>query len=525
MSHRVPHLKAHEERLFSELVVHPRADDLAEHVIFSYPWREPNRPLAEWDGPRSWHIDQLDSISQHIENNRTRVELGLPPKIYQAAICSGRGPGKSALASWLIRWMATTRIGSTVIVTANTQTQLETKTWAELGKWQGMAINAHWFDKGALSLVPQEWYKTALQKQLGIDCGYYYAKAMMWREEDPDAFAGAHSQVGMMVIIDEASGIPKNIWSVIEGYFTDLTMDRYFIVLSNGRKASGPFYECFNKDRANWRRLSLDSRTVEKIDVDKLNAIVEKYGEDSYEARVEVRGLFPLEGDNKIIGRLQAEDAVSRELFEDISAPLILGVDPARYGRNKTVGWFRRGRDARSIPPVVLSGMDTMQVVNALIPHIQEHDPDLIVVDETGLGGGVKDRLKELGYAVIGVNFGSNAEVKRYKNKRTELWFRGREWVKGGCIPNDPDLLDDLSAPWYSVLDSGGQLIMCSKDDLEKEGYDSPDRGDALMLTLEPKYAHARLRTSRGTKLQRADEVITVKPRYCKGLDYDLFKR
>ena len=138
--------------------------------------------------------------------------------MFRQAVASGRGIGKSALVSWLILWMLSTRLGSTTIVTANTEQQLRSRTWAELGKWLTLAINSHWFAKTATTIRPAPWFDEALKKDLKIDTGYYYAQAQLWSEESPDAFAGVHSNYGILLIMDEASGIPGSIYSVSEGF-------------------------------------------------------------------------------------------------------------------------------------------------------------------------------------------------------------------------------------------------------------------------------------------------------------------
>ena len=115
--------------------------------------------------------------------------------------------------------MLSTRLGATIIVTANTEQQLRSRTWAELGKWMTLSINSHWFHKTATTVKPAPWFQEALERDLKIDTGYYYAQAQLWSEENPDAFAGIHSSYGVCLIMDEASGIPAPIYSVSEGFF------------------------------------------------------------------------------------------------------------------------------------------------------------------------------------------------------------------------------------------------------------------------------------------------------------------
>ena len=133
-------------------------------------------PLEHFKGPRKWQEKILKDIANHIARNET-VDF---PEMYRLAVASGRGIGKSALVSWLILWFLSTRLGSTIIVTANTEQQLRSRTWAELGKWLTLSINNHWWEKTATTIKPAKWFEEALQKDLKIDTGYYYAQAQLW---------------------------------------------------------------------------------------------------------------------------------------------------------------------------------------------------------------------------------------------------------------------------------------------------------------------------------------------------------
>ena len=137
------------------------------------------------------------------------------------------------------------------------------------------------------------WFDEALKKDLKIDTGYYYAQAQLWSEESPDAFAGVHSNYGILLIMDEASGIPGSIYSVSEGFFTEPTPDRFWFAFSNPRRNSGPFYESFHSAKSYLNTEQMNSRTVEGTDKELFNKMLEQYGEESSVARVEVMGSFP----------------------------------------------------------------------------------------------------------------------------------------------------------------------------------------------------------------------------------------
>lgn len=481
-------------------------------VMFAFPWGERDTPLEKYPGPRTWQEEDLKEIAEHIRQNGLRVGLGMALEMMQKATVSGRGSGKSALVAWLVLWMMSCHIGSTTIVTANTEQQLKTRTWAELGKWHAMSINEHWFEKQALSLKPAEWFEKGLKEDLKIDTGYYYAQAQLWSEEKPDAFAGAHNPHGILVIYDEASGIPKPIWTVTEGFFTEPEEFRFWLVYSNGRRNTGEFFECFQAHRSSWRRRHLDSRTVEGTDQAIYQRIIDKYGVDSDEARVEVYGQFPQQGDNQFISRAQIQEAAERELLPDMKAPLIMGVDVARFGNDKSVIRWRQGRDGRSIPPREYKGLDNMELAYEVAHWIDKTDPDAVCID-AGNGTGVIDRLKDLGYKKIHeIWFGSKSSDPEWANNRTHIWAKMREWLRGGMIDVHGDLMSDLAGPEYKFQGSSDKIRLETKEEMKSRGLASPDHGDALACTfaVEPARRDRKIGASRGGRVVR-------------GVDYDIF--
>lgn len=506
-----PFKAADERKLMTEIWDPALADDLRRHVMFMYPWGKANTPLENFKEPRKWQIEELEKITDHIRRNKQRMAEGLTPEVYYLAIASGRGPGKSAFSAFINLWMMSTRLGSTVISSANTEAQLKTKTWAELGKWHTLAINSHWFERSVLALRPAPWFEDALKKQLKIDTGYYYAQGQLWSEENPDAFAGAHNMAGLALVFDEASGIPKSIWTVSEGFFTEPILHRYWIVFSNPRRNTGSFYDCFHTHRDFWNTRHIDSRTVEGTDPKVPAQIIAKHGADSDEAKIEVYGQFPSHSSNQFISRDIVENAATCEDIKDEWAPLIMGVDPARFGDDETVIRFRQGRDARSIPAIRLKGKDNMEVANICAHWIEKVNPDAVAVD-AGNGTGIIDRLREMKYRVHEVWFGSKSGDPQYANKRTELWGKMKEWLPGAAIDNDADLRTDLVGPEYYYMTKTDAIMLESKEDMKARGLHSPDNADALCVTFSVNPARRDARTSNRHQRQRM----------ATGMDYDV---
>lgn len=458
-------------------------DDPEAFVLFVFPWGQPNTPLEKFKGPRVWQRRTLRRIARFIKENRDKLTVDELIDALRRAVSSGRGVGKSALVSWLILWMLSTRIGSSVIVSANSENQLRKVTWGELTKWVTMAINAHWWEPTATSLNPAQWLTELVERDLKKGTRYWGAEGKLWSEENPDAYAGVHNMDGMMVIFDEASGIPDSIWSVAAGFFTENILDRYWLAFSNGRRNTGYFYEAVDGNKREfWESEKIDAREVEGTDKSIYQQIIDEYGEDSDEARVEVYGDFPKSGEDQFIGPHLVDDAMKRPQYKDITAPVIIGVDPARGGMDSTVIVVRRGRDIVSIKRY--RGDDTMTTVGNIIEAIEEHKPALTIIDEGGLGYGILDRLTEQRYKVRGVNFGWKAKKPiMWGNKRAEMWGAMRDWLKTASIPNDRLLKADLTGPMKKP-NSAGTIFLEGKKEMKARGLASPDAADAIAVTF-----------------------------------------
>lgn len=490
-----------EQALMTQLWGPQVKDNPETFVLFAFPWGQKNTPLEKFSGPRKWQRKVLREITAHIKANQGQLDMDA----LRVAVSSGRGIGKSALVSWLILWMLSTRIGSSVIVSANSENQLRTVTWGELTKWATMAINSHWWEPSATKLVPAQWLTELVERDLKKGTRYWSAEGKLWSEENPDSYAGVHNHDGMMVIFDEASGIPDGIWSVAAGFFTEKILDRYWFAFSNPRRNTGYFFETFHGKRDFWRGQIIDARTVEGTDKAVYDQIIAEYGEDSIQARVEVYGEFPATGEDQFISPMVVEDAMKRPAYKDQTAPIVIGVDPARGGMDSTVILVRQGRDIVAIKR--LKGEDTMSVVGHVIDAIEQYKPALTVIDEGGLGYGILDRLTEQRYKVRGVNFAWKAKNPiMWGNKRAEIWGAMRDWLRTASIPNDRSLRNDLVGPMKKP-NSAGTIFLEGKKEMKARGLASPDAADALAVTFAFPVA------SRGEYNSRKTTVRTVSER------------
>ena len=473
-----------EQELMARLWSPAIKDNPLAFVMLVFPWGVKGTPLEHFSGPRKWQREVLTDIANHIKQNNGKIDFDT----LREAVASGRGIGKSALVSWLVIWMLSTRIGSTTIVSANSESQLRKVTWAEITKWLAMGLNSHWFEVSATSLQPAKWLTELVERDLRKGTRYWGVEGRLWSAENPDAFAGVHNMDGVLVIFDEASGIDDAIWAVTAGFFTENTPNRFWFAFSNPRRNTGYFYETFHSKRDFWNTKVVDARTVEGTDKAVYQQIIDEYGPDSSQAHVEVYGQFPSAGDDQFIGANTVDEAMKRVKYQDMSAPIVIGVDPARFGADATVIAVRQGRDIVKI--IRHRGDDTMTVVGHVIEAIEEYKPTLVVIDEGGLGAGIVDRLKEQRYKIKGINFGNKSKNPiMYGNMRAQMWGDMREWLKTASIPNDRFLKTDLISPMMKP-DSRGTIFLESKKEMKARGLASPDAADAICVTFAFPVAH-----------------------------------
>lgn len=459
-------------------------------VLWAFDWG--HGELEGFDGPDTWQRETLIDIGEQV------LERGFngvnPVDPIREATASGHGIGKSALTAWLIMWIMSTRPYAKGIVTANTSDQLRTKTWGELGKWRSRCIVGHWFEynngRASMSLYHHSWPES------------WRVDAQTCREENSEAFAGLHAANSTpFYLFDEASAVPDKIWEVAEGGLTD--GEPMFFVFGNPTRNTGKFKSCFDNSGpgARWNKRQVDSRTAKMTNKKLINQWKDDWGEDSDFFRVRVLGRFPRAGDMQFIPSDDVFNAQKRGpgryLGDD---PLICGIDVARGGDDNCMISFRRGKDAKSEKTYKIPGeksRDSMKVVSKIAMLLDRHKPDHVFLDETGIGGPMVDRLNQLGYNVVGVGFGWNADdEKHYSNKTAEMGARMRQWLMdGGAIPDDPQLETELTSRDY-WHDNKDRLVLEPKKDMKKRIKCSPDWADSLYLTFA--YTVPKLEYERG---------------------------
>jgi len=257
------------------------ADDPYAFALGAFPWGQEGTVLAKFDGPLDWQRDVMEGI---------RDGLLTVDEAIQFATATGHGVGKSALVSMLTLWAFTTYPDCRGVVTANTETQLKTKTWAELGRW----FNLCWFTRdhftlNATSLVSKD---PSRERTWRIDM-------IAWSETNPEAFAGMHNRgKRLLIIFDEASAIADIIWETIEGATTDSDTQIIWLVFGNPTRNSGRFRDCFMEGHhaSMWKSRQIDSRTVAITNKSRFERWEKIYGEDSDWFRIRVKAMFPRHG-------------------------------------------------------------------------------------------------------------------------------------------------------------------------------------------------------------------------------------
>lgn len=395
------------------------------------------------------------------------------------SVVSGHGTGKSCTLSWLIIWYLFCFKDAQVPCTAPSAEQMHDILWKELSIWLDKLPEAvadkYDYVGGYLRIKerPRSWF----------------ARAKTARKENPEALAGVHSDY-VLTIVDEASGVPEEIYNTAEGALTGENV--MVIMISNGTRNEGYFYDSHNSDSEAWQQLSLNSEDSPIVEEGYIQRIIDKHGKDSDEYKIRVLGQFPEVGamDDKGYVPLISED----QIIKGIDIPFIdkarMGIDPAGEGDDKTSWCVRDNFTAKIVGREQISSaksiaMKTLTLVEKVNDEAKLVDYD-VTVDNFGEGANVAQELAlgQESFSVKAVNWGEEADDKEiYANKRAECFFRAREWlIRGGTITDD-NLKKEMTKIKYRRTLSGKKIIM-DKKEMRKEMKKSPDDCDSFCLTF-----------------------------------------
>jgi len=446
------------------------ATDPEGFVDFAYPW-----PINGEPGPDPLQRAFLRKLGEKVRANAFDGVAPVPP--IRMGWSTGHGTGKTTEGAWIVDWIMSTRRNCRGTVTANTNDQLEKKTWAAVREWTARCITRDWFE-----INSQIMYRRGFRAE-------WFCSPASCDEHNSEAFAGQHAKGSTSFYInDEDSNVPDSIHEVEEGGLT--SGEDMIFLFGNPTRNTGKFHEAaFGKGRDRWDITVIDSRESHFSNKTLIEEWKQDYGEESDFFRVRVRGLPPNADELQYIdhGRVaQAQRNVAQAVMGD---PLIVGVDVSGGGAAWTVARFRQGFDARSLPPIRLTGEQTVKndrqlVIAKLADALDSHDISAMFID-SAFGAVIVSRLRQMGYTQVHeVNFGGDASDVHDANMRAHMWRSLKEWLPRGSIdPKDQRLATDLTGPGFH-LNRRNQLVLESKESMQKRNIASPDDGDALALTF-----------------------------------------
>lgn len=368
---------------------------------------------------------------------------------------------------------------------------LPTQTQARKVVWNNV-------DKQGRKMVDQAFPEALRAKKREDEMLVEFKNGSMWQlagADNYDSLVGANP-VG--VIFSEWALTNPQAWDFIRPILLENGGWAWFNTTPRGRNHAHQMAIMAQKNE-DWffERLTVDDTgvlTPEDIDDERASGMSEEKIQQEYYCSFEAAEAV------QFITYEHVKAALDRD-FDGSSKPVILGVDVARFGDDRSAVAIRHGDALTKL--ISWKGLDTMQTASKVVELAEEYNPDHIFVDGVGVGGGVVDRLKQLGKRAVDVNAGGRAtDDDRYYNKRAECWGRMREWLRDrGSIESNAELEFDLQGPEYSY-DNKNRIQLEKKDDMKKRGISSPDLGDALALTFAEK-STVTLTTYKRPKIQR----------------------
>ena len=297
------------------------------------------------------------------------------------------------------------------------------------------------------------------------------------------------------VVMDEVAQMRPETWpEVVRPALADRQGWAVFIGTPKGQNVFYELHQTALADPDNWFSGLYRADRTGVLPAEELDRLRAEMGADVFSQ--EFLCDFTAANTNNFIDFQAVHAASTRERPLVNPAPLVFGLDVARFGDDRTVLVRRRGPVLEDV--AVWRGRDLMATASETAAAINWHKPRAVFVDVVGIGAGVVDRLRQLGHRVIGINSGAKpSKPERFINLKAEMWQKMREWLdEGGIIPDRLDLKNDLLAPTYE-FDHSGRLKIESKDDLKSRGLPSTDLADALALTFAQPVAAADVRAGR----------------------------
>ncbi len=430
-------------------------------------WRDkPQAMVRELFGvtPDAWQDDVLADFPTN------------PRQAMQAC----KGPGKTAVLSWLSWNFLLTRPHPKVAATSISGDNLRDNLWAEMAAWrQRSPLLLDMFDWRSERIVckafPETWWMSARTWRQSAD-----------KTQQANTLAGLHAPY-VMIVMDESGGIPNAVGATADAIFSG-TVEAHILQAGNPTHLEGPLYVACTTAAHMWKVYRVtgdpdDPKRSPRVPVEWARDQIRTYGRDNPWVLVNVFGEFPPSSINALLGPSDIDRVegihVPAAAYE--KAAKVLGVDVARYGGDPSVIFPRQG--VASFSPTVLRNLDSLQGAGHVTRKWGEWKADACFIDNTGgYGAGWIDQLVALGRAPIGVGFATKANDPRFYNKRAEMIWDMAEAIKAGlALPVCPELREELCVLTYTF--KGDRILVVEKEQVRAVLGRSPDYSDALALT------------------------------------------
>lgn len=443
-----------------------------------------------WDDPVAFSIDMLDFIPDKWQ----RQVMYDVCDSRRTSVRSGQGVGKTGMEAAIAIWFLCCRPNARVVCTAPTRQQLHDVLWSEIAKWLTTSK--------VKNLL--EWTKTRVYMKGRGDQWFATARTAT----RPENMQGFHAEF-MLFICDEASGIEDVIMEAVLGTLTG--DNNRLLMCGNPTKSSGVFFDSHNRNRSHFKTHKVSSLDSKRTSKENIAMLRNKYHADSDVYRVRVLGEFPRKEADTFIALETVELASDNMTDLEKTDTADIGVDVARFGDDETVIAPRIKNIVYDL--ICFSKKDTMVTAGNAIhaaKQLMKKNPFLkkvrIKIDDTGVGGGVTDRCREiveeenLPFEILGINNGSKANDPEFDNLSTEMWHHVRTILEDNMreflhgipssieLPSDDRMISQLTTRKYKMT-SKGKIQIEPKDAMKKRGLQSPDRADAVILCFyEPPF-------------------------------------
>jgi len=398
------------------------------------------------------------------------------------SIMSGHTCGKDAFLAVTIIWFLICFPYPKVLITAPTFNQISDVLWAEVSKW--------------LKRENEKGEKPPVADLLEVKSDKVYLKEMGGREwfaiartanprdgaeEQAETLAGRHEDY-MFVGVDEASGVPEPVFKPLEGGLTGPC--NFILMIFNPTRSKGFAVESQFQNRQYWSTLRWNAEESNITSKEAIDRLARKYGKDSNYYRIRVLGLPPKAEDNVLIPWEWVESAVDREI-EPLDTDVDVVAIDVGAGSDPTILLHRRG--PKVFPLQRIETPESEKLTGWILRQLFDIEPAVVYVDIVGVGWGIEGNLRaRTPFNIIGLGGAeSTSEIERFHRLRDELFWKLREKFEFGhlSIPNDDELVGELTTIRYENERLDGKIKVESKKDMRKRGVESPNKADALAMT------------------------------------------